>query len=69
MPTLAYRSLWSPIRPLSYSDDCTDRAVNKFVDRLFKTRRTKRLIFANGKPYYSPSQEYKEYVIRFKQTK
>ena len=69
MPTLAYRSAWSQIKPLSYSDDCQDCAVNKLLDRVLKTRKTKRLILRSGKMYYIPSNEYREFVIRIKQTK
>jgi hypothetical protein len=55
--TLVYRSSWSKNKPLSYSDDSADGAVNKFVDKLFKIR-TKRVVIKNNKYYYCPSEEY-----------
>lgn len=63
--TLVYRSRWNPSKPLQYSDDTSDGAVNKFVDKLFKTR-TKRLVVKNNKYYYCPSEEYKQFIIKIK---
>ncbi len=63
--TLVYRSKWSSSKPLHYSDDTSDRAVNKLVDKLFKTR-TKRLVVKNNKYYYCPSEEYKQFIIKIK---
>lgn len=69
MPVLEYSSSWNKSRPLVYSDDCKDFAANKFIDRVFKERRTKRLTFNNGKLYYIPSEEYKNFITRIKQIK
>lgn len=62
---LVYRSTWSPSKPLQYSDDSSNGAVNRFVDKLFRTR-TKRIVVSNGKCYYCPSDEYKEFIIKLK---
>lgn len=63
--TLVYRSTWSPSKPLHYSDDSSDGAVNRLVDKLFRTR-TKRLVVKNNKYYYCPSEEYKQFIIKIK---
>jgi hypothetical protein len=63
--TLVYRSRWSTRKPLQYSDDSSDGAVNRFVDNLFRAR-TKRLVTKNNKYYYCPSEEYKQFIIKIK---
>jgi len=65
--TLVYRSEWSPIKPLVYSDDCENEAVNRLIDSIFRIKvRTNRLILDNNKMYYKPSEDYKKYVVRIR---
>jgi hypothetical protein len=66
MPTLVYRSYWSKITPLVYSDDSNDDAVNQFIDAIFKAKRTNRLVLDNNKMYYKPSNQYKRFVVRMR---
>jgi hypothetical protein len=66
MPTLVYRSCWSKIQPLHYSDDTIDPFVNKLVDKIFKIKSNRIIVYPNGKKYYQPSEEYKRYVISIK---
>jgi len=69
--TLVYRSSWSAIKPLVYSDDTENQAVNKLIDSIFKSkvnRRTNHLVLNNNKVYYSPSPDYKK-VIRLRKIK
>lgn len=68
--TLVYRSIWSPINPLIYSDDSYNCAVNTFIDKLFKLKlHTKRLTITSNKYYYKPSDEYIELVVRLRKIK
>lgn len=68
--TLVYRSSWSQVKPLVYTDDSCLDSVNKFVDSVFKKKmRTNRLVNDGQKMYYKPSEEYKQYVVRFRRTK
>ena len=68
--TLVYRSRWCSIKPLVYSDDSHNPAVNTFMDRLFKFKlHTKRLTITGNKYFYKPSDEYKEIVVRLKKIK
>jgi hypothetical protein len=60
--TLVYRSSWSPITPLVYSDDTNNINVNKLIDAIFKQKKTNRLFLENNKMYYSPSDAYKKVV-------
>lgn len=65
--TLVYRSQWSPIKPLVYSDDSDNPSVNKLIDDIFRIKmRTKRLILDNNKMYYQPSDDYKKVVVRLR---
>jgi hypothetical protein len=66
--TLVYRSYWSPIRPLVYSDDCDNINVNKLIDAIFKQKKTNRLMLENNKMYYCPSDAYKR-VVRLRKFK
>jgi hypothetical protein len=66
--TLVYRSSWSPIRPLVYSDDSDNPNVNRLIDAIFKQNRTRRLVLENNKMYYCPSDEYKK-VVRLRKFK
>ena len=66
--TLVYRSCWSPIRPLVYTDDSIDHAANKLIDTIFRNK-TNRLVVKNNKYYYCPSDSYKEYVVRMRKIK
>jgi hypothetical protein len=66
--TLVYRSEWSLIRPLVYSDDCDNPNVNKLIDAIFKRTKTNRLVIENNKMYYCPSDEYKK-VVRLRKMK
>ena len=66
--TLVYRSSWSPVRPLVYSDDSIDKAANRLIDKIFRSK-TNRLILKNNKYYYIPSDEYKKFVVRLKKIK
>lgn len=68
MPTLIYCSTWSPIKPLVYSDDSQDRAVNSLIDNIFRVK-THRLIMKNGKYYYCPSEEYKQFIAKMKKSR
>lgn len=71
MATLVYRSSWSIIKPLVYSDDTENQAVNKLIDSIFKSRvsrKTNHLVLSNNKVYYSPSPDYKK-VIRLRKIK
>jgi len=71
MATLVYRSSWSSITPLVYSDDTENQAVNKLIDSIFKSkvnRKTNHLVLSNNKVYYSPSPDYKK-VIRLRKIK
>lgn len=68
--TLVYRSRWSTIKPLVYSDDSNNSSVNTFIDKLFKFKlHTKRLTITDNKYYYTPSDEYKKLVVRLKKIK
>jgi len=68
--TLVYRSEWSMIKPLVYSDDSDNPSVNKLIDAIFKTKmRTRRLVLDNNKMYYQPSDEYKKVVVRIRKIK
>lgn len=65
--TLVYRSEWSIIKPLVYSDDSDNPSVNKLIDDIFRIKmRTKRLVLDNNKLYYQPSDEYKKVVVRIR---
>jgi hypothetical protein len=66
--TLVYRSSWSPIRPLVYSDDCDNPNVNKLIEAIFRRKKTDRLILENNKMYYCPSDDYKK-VVRLRKIK
>lgn len=66
--TLVYRSSWSTITPLVYSDDCDNPNVNKLIDAIFKRTKTNRLILENNKMYYCPSDDYKK-VVRLRKIK
>lgn len=67
---LEYRSIWSPVKPLVYSDDCQDSAVNSFMDTLFKVKlHTKRLKITSNKYWYEPSDDYKTFVVRMRKIK
>jgi len=66
--TLVYRSSWSPIKPLVYSDDSDNINVNKLIDNIFKQKRTKRLVMENNKMYYCPTDDYKK-VVRLRKFK
>ena len=68
--TLVYRSKWSLVKPLVYSDDSYNPAVNKFIDRLFKLKlHTKRLTITSNRYFYQPSDEYTQLVVRLKKIK
>ena len=68
--TLVYRSSWSTITPLVYSDDTDNQAVNKLIDSIFREKmRTNRLVLDNNKMYYKSSDDYKTYVGRMKRFK
>jgi hypothetical protein len=68
--TLVYRSEWSIIKPLVYSDDSDNPSVNKLIDDIFRIKmRTKRLVLDNNKLYYQPSDEYKKVVVRIRKTR
>lgn len=70
LATLVYRSKWSTIKPLVYSDDSYNSSVNTFMDRLLKFKlHTKRLKLSSNKYYYEASDEYKELVVRLKKIK
>jgi hypothetical protein len=64
--TLVYRSCWSKITPLVYSDDSNDDAVNRLIDTIFRAKRTNRLVLDNNKMYYKPSNQYKRFVVRMR---
>lgn len=66
MPTLVYRSEWSKITPLVYSDDSNNDAVNRLIDSIFRAKRTNRLVLDNNKMYYKPSNQYKRFVVRMR---
>jgi len=68
--TLVYRSIWSPVKPLVYSDDSQDAAVNSFIDKLLKIKlHTKRLTITSNKYWYQPSDDYKAFVVRVRKIK
>lgn len=68
--TLVYRSSWSKISPLVYSDDTDNQAVNKLIDSIFREKmRTNRLVLDNNKMYYKSLDDYKTYVVRMKRFK
>lgn len=68
--SLEYRSKWSSIKPLVYSDDTQNPAVNSFIDRIFKLKlHTRRLIITKNKYWYEPSDEYKKFVVRMRKIK
>jgi hypothetical protein len=67
-PTLVYRSSWSPIRPLVYSDDSDNPNVNNLIDAIFTSKKTNRLVVENNKMYYCPSDDYKK-VVRLRKFK
>jgi len=68
--TLVYRTEWSIIKPLVYSDDSDNPSVNKLIDDIFRIKmRTKRLVLDNNKLYYQPSDEYKKVVVRIRKTR
>jgi hypothetical protein len=68
--TLVYRSEWSIVKPLVYSDDSDNPSVNKLIDDIFRIKmRTKRLVLDNNKLYYQPSDEYKKVVVRIRKTR
>jgi hypothetical protein len=64
--TLVYRSEWSKITPLVYSDDSNNDAVNLLIDSIFRAKRTNRLVLDNNKMYYKPSNQYKRFVVRMR---
>lgn len=69
--TLVYRSrLFSRENILSHTEgiDNINNSVSKMMDSIF-TRRSKRVNVIGGKYHYTPSDEYKSYVIRHKQVK
>jgi len=66
---VVYRSCWSPINPLVYTDDSNDENVNRLIEAIFRTKKTKRLVLDNNKMYYCPSDEYKRIVVRMRKFK
>lgn len=68
--SLVYRSKWSPVKPLVYSDDSQDSAVNCFIDTLLRVKlHTKRLTITANKYFYQPSDDYKTFVVRMRKIK
>jgi hypothetical protein len=39
---------------------------NKIIDRIFRREKTDRLIVSDRRYFYNPSEEYKQYVLKFK---
>jgi hypothetical protein len=68
-PTLVYSSSWSKITPLVYSDDSNNENVDRLIEAIFRTKKTKRLVLDNNKMYYCPSDEYKRIVVRLRKFK
>lgn len=63
--THVYSSRQSTRRPLQYSDDSSNVAVNNFMNKIFKGN-SNRVSFRGRKYSYLPSDEYKAYVIKIK---
>jgi hypothetical protein len=69
-PTLVWSAKPNNPNILVYS---LENSVSQFVDAVFSAKRqsfkTDRLIRRNGKLYYNPSDEYREYVVRIRRIK
>lgn len=69
MPTLIDSSRnYAHIKVLSYTTESIDEAVNRFIDRIFAEKRklaSDRLVIANGRYMYTPSNEYTQEKSRF----
>jgi hypothetical protein len=44
----------------------TSKNANRIIDSIFRTKRTERLIVTKNRYFYNPSDEYKEYVRKWK---
>jgi hypothetical protein len=68
--TLVYSSKWYERRNiLVYEDGTSNKSVNKLIDDIFylkKSRKNNRVQFINNKYCYTPSNEYKTFVVRMK---
>lgn len=68
--TLVYSSKWCDRRSvLSYEDGTLNRAVNSLIDNIFYAKRSNRVEIRNNKYYYTPSNEYKSFVVRMRKIK
>ena len=65
--TLVYSTRWYKNRSTieRYSDDYNSLASSKLIETIFKKRST-RFIVKEGRYVYQPSDEYKNFVVRFK---
>ena len=39
---------------------------DRMIDRIFRREKTNRLVINNRRYFYNPSEEYKQYVLKFK---
>ena len=68
--TLVYSSKWyDRSHILTFEDGTTNKAVNKLMDNIFRSKRSNRVEIRNNKYYYHPSDEYKSFVVRIKNIK
>lgn len=68
--TLVYSSEWCDRRNiLKYEDGTLNRAVNSLIDNIFQSKKSNRVEIRNNKYYYTPSNEYKSFVVRMRKIK
>lgn len=68
--TLVYSSKWCDRRNiLKYEDGTLDKAVNSLIDNIFQSKKSNRVEIRNNKYYYTPSNEYKSFVVRMRKIK
>jgi hypothetical protein len=64
--TLVYSSKWCDRSTIErYSDDYNSLVSSKLIEAIFKKRST-RFIIKGDRYHYQPSDEYKNFVVRFK---
>lgn len=64
MTELVYKSSWCTAEPSVYENNL-DEATERFIGKVFANK-LNRLSFKNGRYFYEPSQEYREYFAKTK---
>ena len=65
-PTLFWNSKDHSRENIQSHTNETSPSSNRMIDDIIPKGKTKRVIVSNHKYFYDPSDEYKEYVLKFK---